>query len=108
MIIYYKQISEGNDDRERFAIMQKVGMNQKEVKCSIRSQIRTVFFLPLIIAGIHVAAAFPMISRLLLKLNLKNTGLYIRCTAVSFLVFAVVYMVIYHLTAKIYYNIVNK
>lgn len=108
LIIYYKQISEGNDDRERFAIMQKVGTNQKEVKCSIRSQIRTVFFLPLIIAGIHVAAAFPMISRLLLKLNLKNTGLYIRCTAVSFLVFAVVYMVIYHLTAKIYYNIVNK
>lgn len=108
LIIYYKQISEGNDDRERFAIMQKVGMSKQEVKSSIRSQVRTVFFLPLIIAGIHVIAAFPMISRLLLKLNLNNTGLYIRCTAVSFLVFAVVYMVIYYLTAKIYYNIVNK
>ena len=108
LIIYYKQISEGNDDRERFAIMQKVGMSKQEVRASIRSQVQTVFFLPLVIAGVHVIAAFPMISKLLLKLNLRNTGLYIGCTTVSFLIFATIYTIIYHLTARIYYGIVNR
>lgn len=108
LIIYYKQISEGYDDKERFEIMQKVGMSHQEVKASIRSQVLTVFFLPLIVAGIHVAAAFPMISRILALLNLMNTELYIACTGVCFLVFAVMYVLIYLLTAKTYSKIVSR
>ena len=108
LIIYYKQISEGYDDKERFTIMQKVGMSRAEVKASIHSQVLTVFFLPLIVAGIHVAAAFPMISRMLELLNCTNTKLYIICMAVSFLIFSVMYAVIYLLTAKNYYHIVSN
>lgn len=108
LIIYYKQISEGYDDKERFEIMQKVGMSKEEVKASIHSQVLTVFFLPLIVAGIHVAAAFPMISRLLELLNMLNTSLYVVCTAVCFLVFAGMYVAIYVLTARTYYKIVSR
>ena len=108
LIIYYKQISEGYDDKERFEIMQKVGMSQNEVKSSIKSQIMTVFFLPLIIAGIHVAFAFPIVKRLLLLMNMTNTALYIKCTILCFIIFAVFYVLVYLLTAKIYYKIVKR
>lgn len=108
LIIYYKQISEGYDDKERFEIMQKVGMSREEVKTSIHSQVLTVFFLPLMVAGIHVAAAFPMISRLLELFNLLNTSLYVACTAICFLVFAGMYVMIYGLTARTYYRIVSR
>lgn len=108
LIIYYKQISEGYDDRERFVIMQKVGMSREEVKSAIHSQVVTVFFLPLVVAGIHVTAAFPLISKLLILLNLQNIGLFIACTGVCFLVFAVMYVFIYNLTAKTYYRIVSR
>ncbi|MCI8377588.1 MAG: ABC transporter permease [Lachnospiraceae bacterium] len=108
LIIYYKQISEGYDDKERFAIMQKVGMSHEEVKASIHSQVLMVFFLPLVVAGIHVAAAYPIVSKLLLMLNLLNTKLHIACIAGCYLVFAVMYMLIYALTAKTYYRIVSK
>lgn len=107
MIIYYKQISEGYEDRERFAIMQKVGMSQTEVKQTIRSQVLLVFFLPLLAAGIHVAVAFPLIKQLLALLNMVNTKLYLTCTVVAFLVFAVLYVIIYGLTARTYYKIVR-
>ncbi len=108
LIIYYKQISEGYDDRLRFSIMKKVGMHHNEVKAAIRSQVLTVFFLPLFIAGVHVTAAFPLISKLLALLNCMNTQLYIKCTIVSFLIFSFMYTVIYLLTAKTYYRIVSK
>lgn len=108
LIIYYKQISEGYDDRERFAIMQKVGMDRGEVKAAIRSQVLTVFFLPLLVAGIHVIAAFPLISRLLALLNFVNNRLYIICTGISFIVFAGMYVMIYVLTARVYYRIVSR
>ena len=107
LIIYYKQISEGYDDRERFIIMRKVGMTQAEIKSTIRSQVLTVFFLPLIVAGIHVAVAFPMISLILALLNMNNVSLYRICTAVCFLVFTGMYIVVYSLTAKTYYKIVS-
>ena len=84
LIIYYKQISEGYEDKKRFEIMQKVGMSNQEVKSSIRSQVLTVFFLPLITAGIHVAVAFPIIRKILLMLSLTNTKLYVICTMSSF------------------------
>ena len=108
LIIYYKQISEGFEDRERFAIMRKVGLSRREVRSAIRSQVLTVFFLPLLTAGIHVAAAFPLMSRLLELLYLSNTSLYMACTAVSFLVFAVFYVIVYLLTARTYYRIVSR
>ena len=108
LIIYYKQISEGYEDKERFEIMQKVGMTGAEVKQAIHSQILTVFFLPLITAGIHVVFAFPIISKILFLLNLYNTRLYIICTAGCFAVFALMYALIYSLTAKVYYKIVSR
>lgn len=108
LIIYYKQISEGYDDRERFVIMQKVGMDHREVKASIRSQVLTVFFLPLVVAGVHVTAAFPLVSRLLALLNYRNTNLYMMCTIATFLVFTVMYVAIYLVTARVYYRIVSS
>lgn len=108
LIIYYKQISEGFDDKERFAIMQKVGMEHAEIRASIRSQVLLVFFLPLIVAGCHVAAAFPLIARILELLYLTNTKLYVMCTGVSFLVFALMYVCIYIVTARVYYRIVSR
>ncbi len=108
LIIYYKQISEGFEDRERFAIMRKVGLSRREVRAAIRSQVLTVFFLPLLVAGVHVAAAFPLMSRLLALLYLSNTRLYMACTAVSFLVFAAFYVIVYLLTARTYYRIVSR
>lgn len=107
LIMYYKQISEGYDDKERFEIMQKVGMSREEVKKSIRSQVLTVFFLPLIAAGIHVAVAFKLITRLLALLSLTNVTLFIICTIGTILVFAVFYAVVYALTARTYYKLVK-
>lgn len=108
LIIYYKQMSEGYSDKRRFEIMQKVGMSLSEVKSSIRSQILMVFFLPLVVAGIHVAMAFPLISRLLFLFNMTNIPLYVVCTVICFLIFAVIYAVIYALTARTYYKIVRR
>lgn len=107
LIIYYKQISEGYDDKERFEIMQKVGMSRQEVKASIRSQVLTVFFLPLVTAGIHVSFALSVILKLLALLNMDNTNLFLLCTLGVFLLFALCYGVIYTLTAKAYYKIVS-
>ena len=107
LIIYYKQISEGYDDKRRFEIMQKVGMSKKEVKKSIQSQVKTVFFIPLVTAVIHLAFAFSMIRKLLSILNLTNVTLFIICTLVTVLVFAILYAVVYTLTAKTYYKIVE-
>lgn len=108
LIIYYKQISEGYDDRERFNIMQKVGMSRSEIKKSIHSQVLTVFFLPLITAGIHVAFAFKIVTKLLAIINLTNTALFAICTVGAFLVFAIFYAIVYALTARTYYKIVNQ
>jgi len=107
LIIYYKQISEGYDDKERFQIMQKVGMSKDEIKATVRSQVLKVFFLPIIAAAIHIAAAFKMITKLLALMNLTNVPLFFWCTVVTLLVFAVIYGVVYALTAKVYYNIVE-
>ena len=108
MIIYYKQISEGYEDQGRFEIMQKVGMSHKEVKSSIQRQILMVFFLPLLIAMVHISMAFPLIRRILLLFGMNNTDLFIKCTAITVLIFAVVYGVIYSITAKSYYRIVER
>ena len=108
LIIYYKQISEGSNDKQRYEIMQKVGMTHQEIKSSIHSQVLTVFFLPLIVAGIHISVAFPIIKKLLALLNLLNVQLFLTCTVVCYAVFAVMYLLIYLLTARTYYKIVSK
>ena len=108
IIIYYKQISEGMDDRDRFEILQKVGMNRSEIKKSINSQVLTVFFLPLCVAGIHIIFAFPMVRKILLALGLTDTPLFIRCTILCFAVFAVLYAVVYAMTSRTYYRIVSE
>jgi putative ABC transport system permease protein len=107
LIIYYKQITEGYSDKERFSIMQKVGMSRQEVRQSIRSQVLTVFFLPLIAACVHIAFAFNIIVRLLAMFQLTNVPLFFWCMVGTIAVFAVFYAIIYSVTAKVYYKIVS-
>lgn len=107
LIIYYKQVSEGYDDKERFSIMQKVGMSKEEVRKSIKSQVIMVFFIPLVTAFVHIAFAFPMLTKLLALLNLTNINLFIICTIGTAFIFAAIYGFVYSLTAKVYYKIVN-
>lgn len=107
LTIYYKQISEGYDDKERYQIMQKVGMSRKEVKSSIRSQILTVFFVPLFMAVLHVAVAFKPITKLLLVFNLSDTHLSMMCTIGVSAVFAVFYVIVFAITSREYYKIVK-
>lgn len=107
LIIYYKQISEGYEDRERFQIMKKVGMSDSEIKKTIRTQILLVFFCPLIVAGIHVCFAFPMLEKMLQIMLLSDTWLFVGCSAVTYLVFALIYVLIYSITARTYYKIIR-
>ena len=107
LIIYYKQVSEGYEDQARFSIMRKVGMTQRDIKKSVNSQILTVFFLPLLLAGVHLAFAFPMVWQLLTMFNLTNKRLVICTNIGAFLIFCVFYVVIYRFTAHAYYRIVS-
>ena len=107
LIIYYKQVSEGYDDARRFNIMQKVGMSHKEVKQSIHSQILLVFFLPLVTAVVHLAFAFPMLQKILLVMGLADFWIIFLSTVGCVAVFAVCYLIIYGLTARTYYKIVE-
>ena len=107
LIIYYKQISEGYEDQRRYQIMQQVGMSPREVRASIRSQVLLVFFLPLVTAGIHVAAAFPMLCKLLELFNLFAVRLFALCTAGTLLVFCAIYALVYGLTTRTYSRIVG-
>ena len=107
LIMYYKQISEGYEDQDRFNILMKVGMTRKEVKQSINSQVLTVFFLPLITAGIHLAFAYPLISKILLLMSAAEEKLLIMVTIACYLVFALFYVVVYAVTSKEYYTIVS-
>lgn len=107
LIIYYKQISEGYEDQSRFEIMQKVGMTKREIRKSINSQLLTVFFLPLVFAGSHLAFAFPLIQKILLAFNLTNVWVFALATVISFIVFALFYTAVYKMTSNAYYNIVS-
>lgn len=107
LIIYYKQISEGYEDRGRFQIMEKIGMEPGEVKKTIGSQLRLQMFLPLITAAIHTAFAFPILLKLLNILMLSNTGLFVLCSIITFALFAIVYTAAYFLTSRTYYKIVH-
>ncbi|NLW66020.1 MAG: FtsX-like permease family protein [Clostridiales bacterium] len=108
LIMYYKQLTEGYNDKERFEIMQKVGLSRPEIRKSIHSQILVVFFLPLLTAVLHMAFAFKIITKLLALLNLTNVTLFVICTVCTIAVFAVIYGIVYALTAREYYKIVSQ
>ena len=108
LIIYYKQLSEGYEDAGRFEIMQKVGMTKQEIRRSINSQLLTVFFLPLLFAGLHLCFAFPFIRKILYMFSFYNTSFLIWTTVISFLVFALLYALVYKKTSNTYYKIVSK
>ncbi len=107
MIIYYKQISEGFEDQARFGIMKKVGMTNEDIKKSVNSQVVTVFFAPLLFAGLHLAFAFPLVWKLLQLFNLYNLKHVILVTLIAYAIFSLCYVLIYKLTARAYYNIVS-
>ena len=106
LIIYYKQLSEGYEDAQRFEIMQKVGMTKPEIRRSINSQLLTVFFLPLLFAGLHLAFAFPFIRKILYMFSFYNTSFLVWTTVISFCVFAVLYALVYKKTSNTYYKLV--
>ena len=108
LIIYYKQITEGYEDRERYRIMRKVGLSRREIRRSISSQILIVFFLPLAAAGLHVTFAFPGIVTMFRALSMTNVTLIAGCALGSFAGFAVLYGAVYLLTARVYYRIVSE
>ena len=106
LIIYYKQISEGYEDRERFAIMTKVGMGRDVVKAAINTQVRTVFFMPILVAVLHLAMAYPMLKTIMYLFGLMNTTLFVGCLVVTAAVFAVIYFIVFRVTSRRYYRIV--
>lgn len=107
LIIYYKQLSEGYEDQSRFDIMQKVGMTKREIRSTVNSQVRTVFFAPLIFAGVHLAFAFPFVQKIIRLFGVNNLPLLIVTSCLCFLVFAVFYVFVYRGTARTYYSIVS-
>ena len=107
LIIYYKQVSEGYEDQRRFSIMRKVGLSEREARRSIRSQILTVFYLPLIVAAVHIAFDFRLVVLLLSLFSLYNVALTALCTLGTLAVFCLIYAIVYALTARAYYKIVG-
>ena len=107
LIIYYKQISEGYEDQARFDIMRKVGMTGRDIRRSINAQLLTVFFLPLLVAGLHLCFAFPIVQKLLMLFNLLNIPLLMLTTLGSYLIFALFYLTVYRMTDNAYYKIVS-
>lgn len=107
LIIYYKQVSEGYEDNARFDIMRKVGLSEREARRAIRSQILTVFFMPILVAAVHIAFDFNLVVQLLRLFSLTNLRLTALCTLGTLLVFCAVYAVVYALTARSYYKIVR-
>lgn len=108
LIIYFKQISEGLEDRERFIILQKVGMSRAEVKKTIRQQVLMFFSLPLLTAFSHLLFAFPMIKQLLLLFEIAHTQVFLYATLLVAVAFTILYFIVYLLTARTYYQIVER
>lgn len=107
LIIYYKQVSEGYEDQSRFEVMQKVGMTKAEIRKTINSQVLTVFFAPLVLAGVHLAVAFPIIWKMLQLFMFENMGIMVIVNIACFAVFALIYAIVYKLTSNTYYSIVS-
>lgn len=107
LIIYYKQISEGYEDRSRFEIMQKIGMTKKDIHKSINSQMLTVFFMPLVFAGMHLGFAFPLVWKILQLFALQNLLYVVIVTIICFVVFGLFYTFVYKITSNVYCSIVS-
>ncbi len=107
LIIYYKQISEGYDDKEKYEIMQKVGMSTKEIKKSIQFQVLSVFFLPIVVAIMHFSSIFKIITTLLYELGINDVSLFLTCSAATIAIFLVFYSIVYFATSKVYYKIIK-
>ena len=107
LIIYYKQVSEGYEDQGRFEIMRKVGLSQREVKSSIRSQVLLVFFLPIAVAAVHILFDFNLVARMLTMFGVHNVLTVVLCTVGTLVAFLLVYTLVYLLTARTYYKIVR-
>lgn len=108
LIIYYKQLSEGYEDRDRFVILQKVGMSAEEVRSTIRVQVLMVFFLPLVMAAVHLAAAFPILMRMVSAFGVYNSTLFVLCCLITLAGFALCYVAVYAMTSRKYYSIVKR
>ncbi|RSJ15007.1 ABC transporter permease protein YxdM [Streptococcus intermedius] len=108
LVIYYKQISEGYEDREGFIVLQKVGLDEKQTKATIRKQIVTVFFLPLIFAFLHIAVAFHMLQLIVALLGATNVALLIRTTIITCGIFLLVYIFVFTLTSRSYRKIIAR
>ena len=108
LVIYYKQISEGYEDREGFITLQKVGLDEKQTKATIRKQIVTVFFLPLIFAFLHIAVAFHMLQLIVALLGATNVALLIRTTIITCGIFLLVYILVFTLTSRSYRKIIAR
>lgn len=108
LIMYYKQISEGYDDRARFDILRKVGMNDRDIRRAVNSQVLTVFFAPLIAAGVHMVFAFPMLTKLLGLFGMRDTGFLALVSLICFAVFAAMYILVYVITSRSYYRVVSS
>lgn len=108
MVMYYKQVSEGMEDKKRFTIMKNVGMTNKEIKDTIREQTNTIFYLPVAFAIIHLAFAYNMITKILLAMNFNNKILFLKCTFITTLIFVIVYTIVYKITSTSYYKIVSE
>lgn len=107
MIIYYKQLSEGYEDYARYEIMQKVGMTKQDIRKSINSQMLTVFFSPLLMAGLHLCFAFPFLWKIMIMFGLDNRALIIGITVVCYVIFGIFYAVVYKITSNLYFHIVS-
>ncbi len=106
LIMYYKQLVEGYEDQAGFGILRKVGMTDREIRSSVNWQTLVLFFLPLVIAGIHLAFAFNMLLKLLLAFGLSNPALLVQISVICYLIFALLYIAAYLTTSRIYYRIV--
>lgn len=107
MIIYYKQISEGYSDRKRFSILQKVGMSDSEVKKTINKQVKSVFFIPIIAAIIHNVFATLLTGRIIAAMGVRKPLLTVLITVGVCVIYTLIYLIVYHRTSKVYYNLVD-
>ena len=108
VIMYYKQISEGYEDKGNFEIMRKVGITDKQIKQSIKSQVLLIFFSPLIIATLHTIVAYPFIEKILRLFLITDSSIFLQALAVTIVVFAIFYLIVYAITSKIYYRIIKE
>ena len=108
LIIYYKQLSEGAEDKRSYRILQEIGLTKKEVKKAIDSQVLIVFFMPIVVSIIHFSAAFLMIEKLIKLFGVSNTSSIATVSLITIAIISVIYYLIYRKTSKIYYHIVER